>query len=212
MSNWTNCKANSAHPAETPVLAHLSSTTWQPSHTRPLESASKGAGSQRWQKWASGPGLDYALTVAWKSACHITTKTQKTGLSICSPHWSEKDGQGKEKMNRCGPLPGVLHDGIPLSLYLAFLTSKANMWGLPQWLSGKESACQCRAHGFDLWSGKIPCVTELLSPCTTTTDPVLESLGAATAEPADGEPALWNRRSHRDQRKPVQSNGNPAQA
>ena len=29
-------------------------------------------------------------------------------------------------------------------------------WG---WLSGKESACQCRSHrryGFDLWVGKIP--------------------------------------------------------
>ena len=28
--------------------------------------------------------------------------------------------------------------------------------GLPWWLSGKESACQCRRLGFDLWIGKIP--------------------------------------------------------
>ena len=27
---------------------------------------------------------------------------------------------------------------------------------LPWWLSGKESACQCRRHGFDSWVGKIP--------------------------------------------------------
>ena len=27
---------------------------------------------------------------------------------------------------------------------------------LPRWLSGKESACQCRKHGFDLWVRKIP--------------------------------------------------------
>ena len=27
---------------------------------------------------------------------------------------------------------------------------------LPRWLSGKESACQCRRLGFDSWSGKIP--------------------------------------------------------
>ena len=27
--------------------------------------------------------------------------------------------------------------------------------GLPWWLSGKESACQCRRQGFDPWSGKI---------------------------------------------------------
>ena len=28
--------------------------------------------------------------------------------------------------------------------------------GLPRWLGGKESACQCRRHGFDPWVGKIP--------------------------------------------------------
>ena len=27
---------------------------------------------------------------------------------------------------------------------------------LPWWLSGKESMCQCRRHGFDPWDGKIP--------------------------------------------------------
>ena len=28
--------------------------------------------------------------------------------------------------------------------------------GLPRWLSGKESTCQCKRQGFDLWVGKIP--------------------------------------------------------
>ena len=28
--------------------------------------------------------------------------------------------------------------------------------GLPWWSSNKESTCQCRGHGFDSWSGKIP--------------------------------------------------------
>ena len=28
--------------------------------------------------------------------------------------------------------------------------------GLPRWLNGKESTCQCRRHGFDPWVGKIP--------------------------------------------------------
>jgi len=28
--------------------------------------------------------------------------------------------------------------------------------GLPWWLSGRESFCQCRTRGFDLWVGKIP--------------------------------------------------------
>ena len=28
--------------------------------------------------------------------------------------------------------------------------------GLPCWASGEDSACHCRGHGFDPWSGKIP--------------------------------------------------------
>ena len=44
---------------------------------------------------------------------------------------------------------------------------------LPWWRSGEESACQCRGHGFEPWSGKIPHATEQLSSCATTTEPVL---------------------------------------
>ena len=29
-------------------------------------------------------------------------------------------------------------------------------WGLPRWLSGRESASQCRRWGFDSWVRKIP--------------------------------------------------------
>ena len=39
--------------------------------------------------------------------------------------------------------------------------------------SDKESACQCRRHRFDPWSGKIPHVEEPLSPWATTIEPVL---------------------------------------
>ena len=37
----------------------------------------------------------------------------------------------------------------------------------------KESACQCRGHGFEPWSGKIPHAAEQLSLCATTTEPAL---------------------------------------
>ena len=30
------------------------------------------------------------------------------------------------------------------------------LYGIPWWLSGKESTCQCRRPGFDPWVGKIP--------------------------------------------------------
>ena len=45
--------------------------------------------------------------------------------------------------------------------------------GLPWWLSEKESTCQRRRHGFDPWARKIPHAEEQLSPCATTTEPVL---------------------------------------
>ena len=46
------------------------------------------------------------------------------------------------------------------------------VWGLPWWLSRKESTCQCRRHGSDPWSRKIPHATEQLSTRTTATEPV----------------------------------------
>ena len=56
--------------------------------------------------------------------------------------------------------------------------------GLPWWRSGWESACQCRGHGFEPWSRRIPHAAEQLSPCATATEPVLWSPRATTTEPA----------------------------
>ena len=60
--------------------------------------------------------------------------------------------------------------------------TKRKRWGLPWWLSDKESACQCRRHGFKPWSGKIPRATGQLRSCTTTIERVLQSQRATTAE------------------------------
>ena len=76
--------------------------------------------------------------------------------------------------------------------------------GLPLWLSGKESACQCRRHRFYPWSRKILLSVEQLSPCTTTAEPVLQSLGAATAEPNALETVLHKRNHHHE--KPAHHN------
>ena len=38
-------------------------------------------------------------------------------------------------------------------------------------VSGKESTCQWRGHGFDPPSGKIPHALEQVSPCTTAFEP-----------------------------------------
>ena len=62
--------------------------------------------------------------------------------------------------------------------------------GLPWWHSGWESACQCRGHGFEPFSGKIPHAAEQLGPWAT------------TAEPAHLEPVLRNKRG-RDSERPA---------
>ena len=46
-----------------------------------------------------------------------------------------------------------LHHIQTRALYCAILGS---CYGLPWWLSNKESACQCRCHGFAPWVRKIP--------------------------------------------------------
>ena len=60
--------------------------------------------------------------------------------------------------------------------------------GLPWWRSGWESACQCRVHGFQPWSGRIPHAAEQLGPWATTT------------EPARLEPVLRNKTGHDSER------------
>ena len=74
-------------------------------------------------------------------------------------------------------------------------------WDFP---GGKESACQWRRHEFNPWSKKIPHAAKQLSPCATTTEPVLSSQGATATEPPGGnywsphtpEPVVRNKRSH----------------
>ena len=51
--------------------------------------------------------------------------------------------------------------------------TEVNWYVLPWWVSDKESACQCRRHGFDPWSRKIPHALEQLSLCTTAIDPAV---------------------------------------
>ena len=69
-------------------------------------------------------------------------------------------------------------------LFKSFAHFKIGLLGLPWWRSGWESACQCRGHGFEPWSGKIPHAAEQLGPWATTTEPARWSLCSATGEAA----------------------------
>ena len=61
--------------------------------------------------------------------------------------------------------------------------SRLGTRGLPWWLGGKDSTCQCKTHGLDSWSRKIPHATEQLSLCATSTEACTpQSLCYATRE------------------------------
>ena len=80
-------------------------------------------------------------------------------------------------------------------LYTSYKNSKR---GLPWWCSGWESAYQCRGHGFEPWSGKIPHAVERLGPWAMITEtarlePVLRNKGGRDSE----------RLAHRDEEWPL---------
>ena len=59
-----------------------------------------------------------------------------------------------EPCDRC-PVNSLSHDH-QVSVTELDMQQALGTWGLPWWLSGKESTCQCRRHRFDPWVGKIP--------------------------------------------------------
>ena len=60
------------------------------------------------------------------------------------------------------------HSFLQSELTLEFIPFKKIFiyLGFPWWLSGKESACQGRRHGFNPWSRKMPHAKEQLDLCT----------------------------------------------
>ena len=80
------------------------------------------------------------------------------------------------------------HSVIIFFFSFPFWDIKSWVIGLPWWCSGWESACQCRGHGFEPWSGKIPHAAEQLGPWGT------------IAEPARLEPVLRNKRGRNNER------------
>ena len=99
---------------------------------------------------------------------------------------------------------------------LLFLTLKATT-GLPWWLSGNKSTCQCRRHRFDPWSGEISQGAEILSRCATTVEPVFWSLGVPATEPTCPnywspctlKPVLCSKRSHHNEARTLQGKSRP---
>ena len=103
-------------------------------------------------------------------------------------------------------------NGNVLQTFPLKISLKRYLAGLPWWCSCWEFTCQCRGHGFDPWSGKIPHAAEQQSlmrynywPCA------LESTShnywarmLQLLKPAHLEPVI-HKRSHRSE-KPTHHN------
>ena len=63
-------------------------------------------------------------------------------------------------------LPKMLSSPCPTILQAHIRSSFESGQGFPG-----GPACQCRGHGCDPWSGKIPHASRQLSPCATATEP-----------------------------------------
>ena len=88
---------------------------------------------------------------AWCVAVHGVTESRTRLSHWTELNWTKKKYQRYERKVRRNEFP----------------RNKERRGGLPRWLSGKESTCQCRRPGFSAWSRKIPHTAERLSSCTT---------------------------------------------
>ena len=100
------------------------------------------------------------------------------------------------KMELWTPLKGV---DVLMDWYVQFYVKNSQLFFVVQHIfrgfpggSGWESACRCKGHGFEPWSGRIPHAAEQLGPWAT------------IAEPACLEPVLRNQRG-RDSERPAHS-------
>ena len=93
---------------------------------------------------------------------------------------SQSIGFSRQEYWSGAPLPSLhiilyrhITSKIIFRAFQSFFICLRLCWGLPWRLSGKELTCQCRRHGLDPWSGRIPYAAEPLSPCATTIEPLL---------------------------------------
>ena len=111
----------------------------------PVKAASSGDSALGWAAWVREECLESAMPEAWGRMSFGVS------FAILATYFSLRGGFLMSRMKRKVPIT----QGH---------TSDINICWASLWLSGKESACQCRRHGFDPWSGKIPKAADGLSP------------------------------------------------
>ena len=103
----------------------------------------------------------------------------------------KKEHSFQQIANNWSPTGKKINLDLNLTLYanmnskwIIDLNIKHGIIGLPWWCSGWESACQCRGHGFEPWSGRMPRAAEQLGLWATLLSLRVWSLCSATREAA----------------------------
>ena len=140
--------------------------------------------------WASGEGngtpLQYSCLEnpmdggAWWAAVHgvVKSRTRLSDFTFTFHFHALEKEVATHSSALAWRIPGM---GEPVGLLSIGSHRVRHDWsdlaaaaaGLPWELNGKEFTCQCRRHGFDPWSGKIPCAVEQQRLCATAIEPVL---------------------------------------
>ena len=108
--------------------------------------------------------LPISDVTSWPSAGNLLLSTPAAGNDwFVFRTWgfvfSGRMYKGKHAMcNLSSPASVIYHNApwSPGSLVCSFWLPNANHCGLPRWLSGKQSTCQCTWLMFEPWVGKIP--------------------------------------------------------
>ena len=94
--------------------------------------------------------LSWSEHIFWTRPCRCSTDPPSPEPSPSS-------------LDPCSSIPFRHSCSLAVANTRSILACSLSLWGhlpcwggLPRWLSGKESACQCRRHGFESWVGKIP--------------------------------------------------------
>ena len=75
-------------------------------------------------------------------------------------YWIQFSSVAQPCPTLCDPMD-CSRPGLPVQHQLTGLGTPIPQYGLPWWLRGKESTCQCRRRGFDPWVRKIPLKKEI---------------------------------------------------
>ena len=191
-NKWTSLRIHLGNPVVEPLfLDHLGALEHRLPSLIPDVKTPSHLSELSWRSSPTGAPLLSVLFAAQhgKKKAMLQKKTQKckTSILLTSPvKWLRLSSVAQscptpwDPMNHSTPGLPVHHQLIAGSFFFSFFLSficltscQTLFWGLPWWLSGKESTCECRRHGFDPWSRMIPHVAEQLSLHAATPEPML---------------------------------------